>query len=263
MGYVYVSQYGGNFTTAQDVFVHHGGSWRQVQELWAKSGGTWNHIFPNSAYAIYKDSGSYTFTVGPNIHQLNVSYPVETFAGTYPFNTYLNTVSYPVTPGESIPITIGDWYQNSTFGTITAAPFIAPSFYFQTGNVDRYDRFTMKMVNNSTTTSYYTGTGKQSDHLNGAIAQGITLWEDNETAHGDLTSTIHANTITESSIEGHYGVNATYYTGRNQPELISQYPLSSNGWYGIWQADDNSISGEGAYSYGIWFIQKPPFIVTW
>ena len=214
--------------------------WKPVDKVWYKTpyAGTLSNVVTQ------------TFsTVGANLFV--VPYLVKNLTVNYPTPTGMDTKLFPVTAGETVTISIGDFGVATTLtgtaGTLTLPAFDTPVFNYN-GNVDH---IIAQDVSVATDTGVpLTVSGSNATITAAAAAAGITYNVTYEGWHGDLGATISFTPVKKSICYNNLQVYVASGSGRQFPSAhtYQQQPTVANGYImNDYQGD--YYGGEGGYSW--------------
>jgi hypothetical protein len=228
-------------------WIKNSGAWKSISNGWIK--------LPDSVITVTKENvGTSVTNAYTAVGTANWTVPadVNSVLVTYPTPSGLVKTLVTVTPGQVIPITIGDYGQASSFGSLVNAPGYDTQVFSYSGNVDN-DKSNIVQIATPNGASYASPAGSFNDaQTAGAAAVGIVYKDGSpsEGWHGDLPSTITINTVYQSSLVTNYQVYVSGGSGREFPShhSIQQQPTASNG-YQMWDYQYDGSGGEGTYSW--------------
>jgi hypothetical protein len=199
----------------------------------------------------YFNPGAYAYVVPAGATAVIVSWMTPT-------GTNSSTVS--VTAGQTITVTIGNFAQGSTFGSLVSAPaFNTPVLQFS-GNIDADLNIVQEVAGSVAAT--YTGSGQSGTLSAGAGAAGIYYAETTETRHGDLSASVVLNKYSQSVLTSltNFRVIFTSFIGRGGYAIGTQ-PTSANNYRMSAYAFDGQ-GGEGYYAYTVSLQQIVGMTIT-
>jgi len=228
-------------------WIKNSGAWKSISNGWIK--------LPDSVITVTKENvGTSVTNAYTAVGTVNWTVPadVNSVLVTYPTPSGLVKTLVTVTPGQVIPITIGDYGQASSFGSLVNAPGYDTQVFSYSGNVDN-DKSNIVQIATPNGASYASPAGSyNAAQTAGAAAVGIVYKDGSpsEGWHGDLPSTITINTVYQSSLVTNYQVYVASGSGREFPShhSIQQQPTASNG-YQMWDYQYDGSGGEGTYSW--------------
>jgi hypothetical protein len=197
---------------------------------------------------------------GPSTRSFTVPAGVYTVTVSYVTPTGLQTHVQAVTPGDIIPISVGDFGQESRFGSFTIPEFSKQVLRYR-GQVDHIVAINVQVV--TATGGAVSSVGYNATQISAAAAAGITYSIPTEIYHGDLYSTIDFSPITTSSVLNNIKLIGTKNSGRNFGPTISIQPTASNGYTaGVTLAYDPS-SNEDYYDITLTLQQQGYFTINY
>ena len=206
-------------------------------------------------YSLPSISGE-AWTVPAGVKQLTVNYPTP---------NGIATKLFPVTAGETIIVTLGDFGIDSTIkgtaGTLTLPAYDKQVFTYN-GNVDHIIAQNVQVV--APTTTSYSGSGSNTTLESGAAAAGITYSVTYEGWHGDLGASITITPALQSTVLQPVQVYVKNGSGRQYPSAhtYQQQPSVDNGYImNDYQGD--YYGGEGGYSWETWMYQQGYVSITY
>ena len=165
-----------------------------------------------------------------------------------------------VTPGDTIPVSVGDFGQESKFGSFTIPGFSKQVLRYA-GQVDHIVAINVQVVTASG--DAVSSSGYNATQIAAAAAAGITYSVPTEIYHGDLYSTIDFSPIATSSVLNNIKLIGTKNSGRNYGPTISTQPTASNGYTaGVTLAYDPA-SNEDRYDITLTLQQQGFFTVNY
>ena len=230
-------------------------NWTTVANVYYKSpvAGTLSNLVTQT----YNTVSSGTST---SANSVKIPNGVHNVRATYPTPTGFVTTSFPVTPGETIDVNIGDFGENSSLvgqaGTLSIPAYQSDVFRFRGNNDDLDD--TNFTVATPIPGAAFTGAGSQSTLTAGAAANGLYYAETNERYHGDLSATINMTPVRLDTVVQPIQTYISVYSGRYGPPSYAsflQQPDSSNNYVAIFRVYDPGGS-EGYYDYTIGVQQQ-------
>ena len=244
------------FTRALNLQYKDSGTWKTVNNVYYKLSS------PTTVYQTVTNTfttlGLNNLAIPAGVTQINVNYLTPETVGTKTF---------PVTPGETINVTLGDYGVNSTItgtaGTLTIPAYYKNVFRFR-GNIDDLDD-TNFSVATSTPGAAFTGSGGQSTLTAGAAANGLYYVETNERYHGDLGATIDMTPVQISTLVRPFQAVISAYSGRYGPPSYAyflQQPTSANSYVAVFRVYDPGGS-EGYYDYSIGLQQQGYAVISY
>jgi hypothetical protein len=112
----------GQWHLVDNTYAHHSGQWHLVQNAYVHSAGQWHltHSAGSNLDQIYDTPGDFTYKVPDGVYNIELSYPTPTGISAFKINN--------VTPGQEIPITIGEYGTTSSVVVSTSTSYILPAF---------------------------------------------------------------------------------------------------------------------------------------
>lgn len=196
------------------------------------------------------------WTIPDGVHSLTINYPTA---------DGISTKLFPVTPGETIIVTLGDFGVDSIItgsaGTLTIPAYNKQVFTYA-GNVDHIIAQDVQVV--TPTSTAYTGSGSNSTLTAGAAAAGITYNVTYEGWHGDLGATISITPALQSTIFQPVQVYVKNGSGRQYPSAhtYQQQPSAVNN-YVMNDYQGDYYGGEGSYYWETWMYQQGYVLVSY
>lgn len=174
--------------------------------------------------------------------------------------TGLQTHVQAVTPGDTIPVSVGDYGQESKFGSFTIPGFSKQVLRYR-GNVDHLVTINVQVVTASG--DAVSSSGYNAAQISAAAAAGITYSIPTEIYHGDLYSTIDFSPIRTSSVLNNIKLIGKKNSGRDVGPSITTQPTASNSYTaGVTLVYDPS-SGEDNYDITLTLQQQGFFTVKY
>jgi hypothetical protein len=216
------------------------GDWKNIDKVYWKAtrAGTLSNVNTKTFTTI----GDNTFVIPDLVKQLTVSYPTP---------SGMATKLFPVTAGETITVSIGDFGVATVLkgksGTLSLPAFDTQVFFYH-GNVDHIIAQNVQVATDTPTS--YTGSGSNATLEAGAAAAGITYTVTYEGWHGDLGASISITPVLKSTIYQPVQVYVAGGAGRQFPSAhtYQQQPSADNGYImNDYQGD--YYGGEGGYSW--------------
>lgn len=239
----------GVWRKAQAIYYKESGVQRAVRRIYRKHQGVWRQVFGSTGTTRWATPGSFSFTVPEGVYSLTVQYPTM---------TQLVTTTLAVTPGQVVPVTIGNYGAESVIGSIHTGVF-QRNVISWSGNVDHRVRIYFRSYTTNGTTATYTG---KRPALNTSFASvGIYYDEGNEIFHGDLISSVTITTFPAAVMSNSSQILFSATTGRGTKEIY-QHPSAANDWVGVFGFADGS-SNEGYYTASVAFSQIVPIAIWW
>ena len=244
-----------SFTRKMRMFNKDSGTWKSVDKVYYKT--------PTAG--VLSNVVTQTFsTVGDNL--FNVPTGVNKLFATYPTATGMKQVAFPVTPGETTTIHLGDFGEDSsisgTAGTLTIPAYSNSVFRFR-GNIDDLDDTNFSVATASGAS--FSGSGGQGTLTAGAAANGLYFVETNERYHGDLGATIDMTSVRTDTLVAPMQAYIASYSGRYGPPgyaYFLQQPTVDNSYVAVFRVYDPG-SSEGYYDYTIGVQQQGWVQVTY
>jgi hypothetical protein len=214
--------------------------WKSVDKVWYKT--PYAGTLANVNVQTFSTVGDNAFVVPYLVKNLTVSYPTP---------TGMATKLFPVTAGETVTITIGDFGVTTTLkgtaGTLTLPAFDTPVFNYN-GNVDH---IIAQDVSVATDTGAPMSVGGSNATITAAAASaGIYYNVTYEGWHGDLYAEINFTPVKKSVCLNNLQVYVASGSGRQFPSAhtYQQQPTVANGYImNDYQGD--YYGGEGGYSW--------------
>jgi hypothetical protein len=212
------------------------GAWKSVDKVWYKTpvAGTLSNVVTQT----FSTVGANSFVVPYLVKNLTVNYPTP---------TGMDTKLFPVTAGETVTISIGDFGVATTLtgtaGTLTLPAFDTPVFNYN-GNVDHIIAQDVSVATD--TGAPLTVSGSNATITAAAAAAGITYNVTYEGWHGDLGATISFTPVKKSICYNNLQVYVASGSGRQFPSAhtYQQQPTAANN-YVMNDYQGDYYSGEG------------------
>ena len=200
--------------------------------------------------------GTNNFTIPDGVHKLTVNYPTP---------DGIATKLFPVTPGETVAINLGDFGVDSTIkgtaGTLTLPAYNTKIFAYS-GNVDHIIAQDVSVATD--TGAPLTVSGSNATITAAATAAGITYNVTYEGWHGDLGATIYFTPVKKSTIFQPVQVYVANGSGRQYPSAhtYQQQPSAANN-YVMNDYQGDYYGGEGGYYWETWLQQQGYVTITY
>ena len=112
----------GQWHLVDNTYAHHTGQWHLVQNAYVHRNGQWHlaHSVGSNLDRVYDTPGNFTYKVPDGVYNIQLSYPTPTGISSFKINK--------VTPGQEIPITIGEYGTTSSVMLSTSSTYILPAF---------------------------------------------------------------------------------------------------------------------------------------
>ena len=112
----------GQWHLVDNAYAHHSGQWHLVQNAYVHYNGQW-HLTQSAGSNLdqeFKYAGDFTYTVPDGVYNIEFTYPTPTGLSTFKIRN--------VTPGQEIPITIGEYGTTSKVSVSSSSTYILPAF---------------------------------------------------------------------------------------------------------------------------------------
>lgn len=112
----------GQWHLVNGTYAHHNGQWHLVQNAYVHHNGQW-HLAQSAGSnldQIYDTPGDFTYKVPDGVYNIEFTYPTPTGLSTFKINN--------VTPGQEIPVTIGEYGTTSSVCVSSSSTYILPAF---------------------------------------------------------------------------------------------------------------------------------------
>lgn len=211
---------GGTQRSVTGMYLKDNNAWRPISKVYIKDSGSWQQVFGiTSLFAAFSSVGTTNFTVPAGVYSIFVSYPTT---------TEVVTTSVAVTPGQVIPIVIGDYAATSSFNGQTLPAYSKVVLNHFSGNVDLQVTQTFDVA--STTSITFTTNGTtNSPSFNNFNAVGIYFNTDSEGNQGDFGESVTISTVPRNTLLGNFRITAAvsgsggFLQGLTQPTIASNY----------------------------------------
>jgi len=223
------------------IYTKNSGAWDQIINAWWKESDS--RPTSENVTRTFSTVGATDFVVPTGVHSIDVSYVDSTSGG-------IITSTQAVQPGATVPIIIGDYGQQSQFGSFSIPAYSRDVFRHQ-GNVDHLLNIDVTLATGGGGSA--TASGNNTQIKNALSAAGIYYDVTYEGYHGDLTSTVTVNPSRISSLVGNF--QAVIRGGGRGTVTVEAQPTSSNNYVASLQVYDPS-GGEGGYDYTVSIQQK-------
>ena len=112
----------GQWHLVDNTYAHHSGQWHLVQNAYVHHNGQWHltHSAGSNLDQVYNTPGDFTYKVPDGVYNIEFTYPTPTGLSTFKINN--------VTPGQEIPITIGEYGTTSTVKVSNSSIYKLPAF---------------------------------------------------------------------------------------------------------------------------------------
>ena len=190
---------------------------------------------------IFTTAGTTSYTIPKEVKSLTITY--LTAAG-------LVSDIIPVTAGRTLPVTVGDFGQTSSFGDYTMPAYSKQVFQY-VGNVDHLLNADVQMA--SPSGNPLTTGGYNAGQTAAAAAAGLSYNVTYEGWHGDLYSTLYFTPVRTDQLLNNFQIVASGGGRGGAPGITAQPTVASGYIMGI-QFYDGS-GGEGGYN-GIFTLQQ-------
>ena len=215
------------------------GNWVTVQNSYVRTDDPRPSIVADSK--IFTTAGTTSYTIPKEVKSLTITY--LTAAG-------LVSDIIPVTSGRTLPVTVGDFGQTSSFGDYTMPAYSKQIFQY-VGNVDHLLNADVQMA--SPSGNPLTTGGYNAGQTAAAAAEGLSYNVTYEGWHGDLYSTLYFTPVRTDQLLNNFQIVASG-GGRGGTPGITAQPTVANGYIMGIQFYDGSGS-EGGYN-GIFTLQQ-------
>jgi hypothetical protein len=200
-------------------------TWKNVNAAWVKTPDEYvtvsKEVLGPTQTRIFDTVGSTSFTVPDNVFAITVKY-------TSISGIVLSDIS--VTPGQVIPVVVGDYGQASSFGA-TTIPAYSKQIFSYSGNIDHVKNNVVQVATASGAS--FSGSGYNAALTAGAAAVGI-IYQDGspgEGWHGDLFATVSITPARISTILGKVRVVRSSGSGRQiTNQTFGQQPSAGNSY---------------------------------
>jgi hypothetical protein len=201
------------------MYLKDNGSWQPISKVYVKDSGSWQQVFGiTSLFQSYSSVGTYSFTVPAGVYSIFVNYPTT---------TGVVTTSVAVTPGQVLPITIGDYAATSSFNGQTLPAYSKVVLNHFSGNVDAQVTQTFDVA--STTSITFTTNGTTNGpSFNNFNAVGIYFNTDSESAQGDFGESVTIDTVPRNTLLGNFRITAFVTGSQGYLSFLTQPTIASN-----------------------------------
>lgn len=112
----------GQWHLVDNTYAHHSGQWHLVQNAYVHHNGQWHltHSAGSNLDQIYDTPGDFTYKVPDGVYNIELTYPTPTGISAFKINN--------VTPGQEIPIRIGEYGTTSSVRVSSSSTYILPAF---------------------------------------------------------------------------------------------------------------------------------------
>jgi hypothetical protein len=223
------------------------GNWITVTNSYVRTNSPRPGVTPVNK--IFSTIGTTSYAIPQEVNSLYITYLTP---------TGLTTTLIPVTAGSSIPVTVGDFGQTSSFGSFTMPAYTRQVFRY-VGNVDHLLNADVQIANASgnplTTSGYNAG------QTAAAAAAGLSYSVTYEGWHGDLFSTLYFTPVPTSQILNNFQIVGSG-GGRGGSPTVPTQPTVANGYRMSIQMFDPS-GDEGGYDSRFTLQQQGYFTINY
>lgn len=182
---------------------------------------------------IFSTVGSTSYTIPKEVRSLTI---------TYLTSSGLQSQIIPVAPGQVLPVTVGNYGQQSSFGDFSIPAYNKLVFRY-VGNVDHLLNASVQIANS--TGNPLTTSGYNAGQTAAAAAAGLSYNVTYEGWHGDLYSTLYFTPVPTNQIFNNFQIVGSGGGRAGGPSITAQ-PTVGNGYImGIQMFDP--FGGEGGY----------------
>ena len=232
----------------KQIYINTNTVWTPVKALHINKSGTWHKVYPDSGTLNYTQPGNYFFTVPSGIYRLSV---------TYPTTATMVTTAIDVTPGQLLPVNIGNFGATSKIGQLQAPAYDIDIFDIAT-TVNDSLIVQVGVTTSTTTVQTYNGSSGASAGILGQIldqsssssindamiadaaSKGffVSLGYDNKDGHNPYSSTIQIQQTPISTIDNSLNLYVRAVQGPSGGCTILQHPAASNSYVGAFVFSD-------------------------
>jgi len=207
------------------------GNWVTVQSSYVRTDAPRPSIVSDSK--IFSTVGSTSYTIPKEVKSLTI---------TYLTSSGLQSQIISVASGQILPVTVGNYGQQSSFGSFTIPAYNKLVFRY-VGNVDHLLNADVQIINS--TGNQLTTSGYNAGQTAAAAASGLSYNVTYEGWHGDLYSTLYFTPVPTSQIFNNFQIVGSGGGRAGGPSITAQ-PTVGNGYImGIQMFDPGG--GEGGY----------------
>jgi len=247
----------GGWHLVNNTFAHSDGGWHLVKNAYVHSDGGWHlaKSLGSNLDQTYDTPGEFTYKVPDGVYNVQLTYPTP---------SGMKTFGIPkVTPGQEIPIKIGEYGTTSSVRVSSSSTYVLPAFDVPVlGLVTLVDGWlNVEFSAASPTGASATTTGGTNDSASAvALAAGALYTVEYEGYQGTLQSSMNLTPIKSEYITNwpRARMLETKWGGRNHTRTTGQLTVKGNYYtYKFGQNDDpDKWSGSYTYNYNLQQILK-------
>jgi hypothetical protein len=237
----------GQWHLVNGTYAHHQGQWHLVENAYIHYNGQW-HLAQSAGSnldQVYDTPGNFTYKVPDGVYNIELSYPTPTGITSFKINN--------VTPGQEIPITIGEYGTTSSVVVSTSTSYILPAFDIPVLSLVTYVDGWL-IVEFSVTSPTGTAVISSSDNVGAAAAAtaaGALYTIEYEGYQGSGNTTMSLSPVKTEYITNwpRARVLESRWGGRNN--IRTSGPLVAKGNYYTYKfsQNDDPQKGYGSYTY--------------